>query len=60
MSTETFSPKHTFSVLGRILPLLVADISPHGAHLIDGFIRKSGHVNEHFILSLLLFRAFRF
>lgn len=59
MSTETFSSENTSSVLGKILPILLPEISPQTAELIHAFIRKAAHVIEYFILGLLIFRAFR-
>jgi VanZ family protein len=59
MSTDTFSSENTSSMLGKILPFLVPEISPQAAELIHEFIRKTAHVTEYFILGLLLFRAFR-
>jgi VanZ family protein len=59
MSTETFSSQKTASVIEPILHFLAPQISPQGIDLIHAFIRKIGHIAEYFILSILLFRAFR-
>ncbi len=59
MSTETFSSENTASVIGSLLRLLVPRISPQEIDLIHALMRKLSHVAEYFVLSLLLFRAFR-
>jgi len=59
MSSEAFSSQNTGSVLEPILRLLVPQISPQGVDLTHALVRKAGHITEYFILSLLLFRAFR-
>jgi VanZ family protein len=59
MSTETFSSQNTFSLVERVLRFLFSEISSQEMSLIHALIRKSGHFIEYFILSLLLFRAFR-
>ena len=59
MSTEAFSSQNTFSLTKTILRFLFPQISSYEVRLIHAMIRKAGHVIEYFILSLLLFRAFR-
>jgi VanZ family protein len=59
MSTETFSSQNTSFLVDPILRYLFPKILPQQAALIHAFIRKAGHVIEYFILSILLFRAFR-
>ena len=59
MSTGTFSSENTHSYLEAVLRLFLPKISSREIDFINGLIRKSGHVMEYFILSLLLFRAFR-
>lgn len=59
MSTETFSAENTSSVVEKVVTFLVPMISSQGLDLVHAVIRKVAHVTEYFILSLLLFRAFR-
>lgn len=59
MSTGTFSSQNTFPLVETILRFLVRNLSSQEVDLIHGWIRKSAHVAEYFILGLLLFRAFR-
>ena len=59
MSTEAYSSYNTFSLTETILQFLFPRISSYEVGLIHAVIRKGGHVIEYFILSLLLFRAFR-
>ena len=59
MSTGTFSSQNTFSFMETAGRFFLPKISAQELDLINAIIRKSGHVTEHFILSLLLFRAFR-
>ena len=59
MSSETFSSQNTASILEPVLRFLVPRISPQRIDLVHAFFRKAGHMIEYFILSLLLFRAFR-
>jgi VanZ family protein len=58
-STETFSDDHTASMMKGILTFLFPAISDEAFLLIHIFLRKAAHVTEYFVLSLLLFRAFR-
>jgi len=59
MSTGTFSAENTSSIIGPILRFLIPGISEQSLDMIHGLIRKCGHLTEYFILSILLFRAFR-
>jgi VanZ family protein len=59
MSTGTFSSQNTSLIIEPILHFLMPSISPKNVALIQGAIRKLGHVTEYFILGILLFRAFR-
>ena len=59
MSTGTFSAENTSLIVEPLLRFLMPSISPEQIQLVHGFIRKSGHVTEYFILGILLFRAFR-
>jgi len=59
MSTEAFSSENTSSLLEPVLRYLFPETLPQQAALIHALIRKAGHVIEYFILSILLFRAFR-
>jgi VanZ family protein len=59
MATESFSAENTYSVAEFILRSFFPAISRHALDLFHAVIRKSAHVVEYFILSLLLFRAFR-
>ena len=60
MSTGAFSESHTM----RLMMYLIRAVFPSGlpAHtllLLQTVIRKSAHVTEYFVLSLLTFRAMR-
>ncbi len=59
MSTGTFASDNTASFVKPILLSLVPEISSQQLDLVHAVIRKAGHLTEYFILSLLLFRAFR-
>jgi VanZ family protein len=59
MSTGTFSAEHTFSVVKIVLGFLFPGLSPDRVMLVHAVVRKAAHVTEYFILSLLLFRAFK-
>ena len=59
MSTASFSAEHTSLIIEPILRFLFPSISLHELHLVHGVIRKLAHLTEYFVLSLLLFRAFR-
>ena len=59
MSTDTFSTGNTSFWVGKILFLLFPGFSAEQAKVINFILRRDGHITEYFILSLLLFRAFR-
>ena len=59
LSTGTFSSTNTSWFLRTILCFLIPGISTQELVLINSFIRKLAHVVEYFMLSFLLFRAFR-
>jgi VanZ family protein len=58
MSTGTFSSENTSSIILPIIKLITDSISVEKANLIQGLIRKLGHVGEYFVLGFFLFRAF--
>jgi VanZ family protein len=59
MSTGSFSSDNTSRIIEPILYSLFPGMSPDDVAFLHGLIRNAGHVIEYFILSLLLFRAFR-
>ena len=59
MSTDTFSSQNTSFLVEPVVRFLFPEILPPETVLIHALIRKAGHVIEYFILSILLFRAFR-
>lgn len=59
LSTGLFSGDNTSRIITPILKFLIPSISPHQIQLLHLIIRKSAHITEYFIMSLLLFRAFR-
>lgn len=59
MSSGTFSADNTSRFIVPILRFFFPDITPVRINLIHVLIRKSAHFSEYFILSVLLFRAFR-
>ncbi len=59
MSTGTFSSENSSRVIEPVLRFLAPEISSQAVELIHGMVRKAGHIIEYFVLSLLLFRAFR-
>ena len=58
MSTGTFSSEHTSTIIIPVIKFIAREISDEKADFIHGFIRKSGHVAEYFILGGLVLRAF--
>ena len=58
MSTGTFSSEHTSTIIIPMIKFIVREISDEKANFIHGFIRKSGHIAEYFILGGLVLRAF--
>jgi VanZ family protein len=59
MSTGLLSGDNTSHIIVPILRFLMPSISPHQLLLLHAVIRKLAHLTEYFVLSLLLFRAFR-
>ena len=59
MSSDTFSSSNTSRIIEPILRYLRPHISKAHVQLIQGIIRKLAHVSIYFVLSSLLFRAFR-
>lgn len=59
MSTSLFSAENTSKFIVPILKFLMPSITHHQIVLVHELIRKLAHLTEYFILSLLLFRAFR-
>jgi len=59
LSTDPFSSGHTGSVIIPVLHRLLPSATPDTLEEIHHLIRKSAHVTEYFIFSLLLFRALR-
>lgn len=59
MSTDTFSAKHTGTVLEPILRWMVPSLTKAQFFRIHYFIRKSAHFTEYFVFCLLLFRGAR-
>lgn len=59
LSTDTFSAEHTSVIIVPILQWLF----PHASHAtieaLHGLIRKSAHLTEYFIFSILLVRGLR-
>jgi VanZ family protein len=58
-STETFGSAHTSQIIVPILRWLLPFASPITLDNIHFAIRKSAHVSEYFVFSVLLFRAVR-
>jgi len=59
MSTDSFSPEHTRSVLERILLWIDPSMTAAQFEIIHYFIRKTAHFSEYFVFCLLLYRGFR-
>jgi VanZ family protein len=58
-STDTFSAAHTSTLILPVLHWLFPHASPEILDRLHFFIRKTAHVTEYFVFSLLLFRALR-
>jgi VanZ family protein len=58
-STDMMSAEHTGTILQAILTPLFGEVPPRRFDLIHFVIRKSGHLFEYAMLSLLLFRGLR-
>ncbi len=59
LSTEYFSAENTSRILEPLLRFLVPHITAREFDVIHFFVRKSAHVTEYCITSLLLFHSFR-
>ncbi len=59
MSTSSFSSENTSRIIGPLLRFLFPSISSHQLLVAHEIIRKCAHLTEYFVLSLLLYRAFR-
>jgi VanZ family protein len=58
-STDAFSASHTSTFLLPVLHWLFPSAGPESLERMHFFIRKSGHVTEYFIFSVLLLRALK-
>ena len=56
-STDLMSAEHTSRIIGPILRWLHPGISPARIEQVQFVIRKTAHVSEYAVLSLLIFRA---
>jgi VanZ family protein len=59
LSTDSFSSQHTGSIILVALRLVLPHAHPETLDLIHLLIRKTAHITEYFIFSLLLLRAIR-
>jgi len=59
LSTDTFSSEHTSIVIVPILRWLFPHATPAMIETMHALIRKSAHLTEYFIFSLLLVRGLR-
>ena len=59
LSTEGFSSDHTKPIIVGFLQRLLPWLSAAGLELVHVLIRKSAHVAEYSVFSLLLFRSLR-
>jgi len=59
MSTAAFSAENTSKIIGPILKFLFPTITGHQLLVAHEIIRKCAHLTEYFVLSLLVFRAFK-
>jgi VanZ family protein len=57
LSTDAGSAGHTSRILEPLIRWLKADISQQTVNAIHLYVRKSAHVSEYALLSILLFRA---
>jgi VanZ family protein len=58
-STDLFSSEHTSSALYSVITQVFGPVSPLAFDIWHHYLRKVGHVVAFFILSYLLFRAWR-
>ncbi len=59
MSTDTFSSQNTLPLTETILRFFSPELSSQEIGPVHLYIRKVAHAVEYFVLSLMLFRAFR-
>jgi VanZ family protein len=59
LSTDSFSAEHTSRILERILRSIFPQIGIREVDVIHYFVRKSAHLTEYCIMSILIFRSFR-
>ena len=58
-STDAFSSEHTSRFIIPVLHLLIPQASAETLELMHAIIRKTAHLTEYFIFSILLMRALR-
>jgi VanZ family protein len=59
LSTDVFSSDHTSRFIIPVLHVLIPQASAETLELLHAIIRKSAHLTEYFIFSILLMRALR-
>jgi VanZ family protein len=59
LSTDTFSSQHTGGIILVALRLVLPHAHPETLDLIHLLIRKTAHITEYFVFSLLLLQAIR-
>jgi len=59
LSTDTFSSEHTSTIIIPVLHRLIPQASAETLELIHAIIRKTAHLTEYFIFSILLMRGLR-
>jgi VanZ family protein len=59
LSTDTFSSEHTSGYILPVLRWIFPHASLHTLELMHAVIRKTAHLTEYFILSVLLMHGFR-
>jgi VanZ family protein len=58
-STDSFSPEHTGRIITPVLHWLFPSANLPTLNLLNHYIRKTAHVAEYFLFSVLLFRVIR-
>jgi VanZ family protein len=58
-STHVFTANNTSRIIIPLLHWMFPHASPHALDRMHFFVRKSGHLTEYFILSLLILRGIR-
>lgn len=58
-STEIFEAGLTYRVVRAVLLFFASGLDPQTIHLVHTLLRKLAHVSEYFVLTFLLYRAFR-